>query len=403
MTQTIKLPQLVWYDPRDLEISLPDGWHVEVCNMAGYNRPEIKDDQIKTAITNPIGAPRIRELAKCKHDVVMIFDDTHRPNKPARIVPYVLGELAEAGIPDNKIRFIGATGNHGAMNRMDFAKKLGEKTLARFPVYNHNPFESCSYIGTTSHGTKVMINEEVMKCDLKIALGATMPHMLVVFSGGPKNILPGVASIETTFANHTLKITDKTNYATNELRLDMEEAAVLAGLDVLIEGIVNQWGKTVALFAGAPVPTHDTAVKEAMSHYIMPKAEDKDIVIANTYLKVTESITGLANAVSLHKDGGDLVLIANSPQGQVVHYMMGPWGETIVGSRFRFRAAIPPNINHLIIYTEYPDLAGLGFLEESDRIMMMDNWDDVVRTLREFHGDKATVAVYPNGDIPYFG
>ena len=106
---------------------------------------------------------------------------------------------------------------------------------------------------------------------------------------------------------------------------------------------------------------------------------------------------------SLRQDGGYLVLIANSPQGQVIHYMMGPWGETIVGSRFRIRFPVPANINHLIIYTEYPELAGLGFLGEPEKVMMMSDWNDVVRTLREFHGDRAEVAVYPSGDIPCFG
>ncbi|MFC1871588.1 lactate racemase domain-containing protein [Chloroflexota bacterium] len=90
-----------------LEISLPDGWQVEVCNMAGYDRTALSDGQIKTAITNPIGAPRISELARGKNEVVTIFDDIHRVTRVAKIVPYIIEELEAAGIPDNRIRFIG--------------------------------------------------------------------------------------------------------------------------------------------------------------------------------------------------------------------------------------------------------------------------------------------------------
>jgi nickel-dependent lactate racemase len=403
MANIIKLPQLSWYEPRELELPLPDSWQVEVCNTAGYNRLALNDDQIKAAITSPIGAPRIRQLARGKNEVVIIFDDIHRVTRVAKIVPFVLEELTEAGIPDSKIRFIGATGTHAPMNRIDFAKKLGEATLARFPVYNHNPFDNCTYVGTTSRGTKVHINAEVMNCDFKIAIGSCTPHMKTVLSGGGKNILPGVSSIETIFTNHSMQITDKTSYDTNEARLDMEEAAKLAGLDVLIECIVNLWGETVAIFAGEPVAAHAASVQEAKSHYLMPKAEDKDIVIANSYIKVTESATALATAVSLSEKGGDLVLICNAPQGQVVHYLHGPWGKTIDGSRLRLRFPIHPNINHLIVYTEYPDISGLGFLEESDKILPMSNWDEVLQALQEFHRDSATVAVYPNADIPYFG
>ena len=209
MTNIIKLPQLPWHEPREFELPLPDSWQVEVCNMAGYNRPALNDDQIKASVTNLIGTPPIRELARGKHEVVIIFDDIARVTRIAKIVPFVLEELAQAGIPDSNIRFIAANGTHGAMNRMDFAKKLGEPVMARFPVYNHNPYENCTYVGTTSSGTKVFINAEVMRCDFKVAISMTAPHLFVVFGSGGKMIVPGVASIETIQANHTLPKTKR--------------------------------------------------------------------------------------------------------------------------------------------------------------------------------------------------
>ena len=403
MANIIKLPQQAWYEPRELKLPLPDSWQVEVRNMAGYKRPALNDDQIKAAITNPIGAPRIRELARGKNEVVIIFDDIHRVTRVAKIAPFLVEELAEAGIPDSRIRFIAALGNHGAMNRIDFAKKLGEAIVARFPVYNHNPYENCTYVGTTSRGTRIHINAEVMNCDFKIAIGSCTPHPTTVFGGGGKIILPGVSSIETVFANHTLTVTDKKNHEKNEEHLDMQEAAKLAGLDVLIEGILNLWGDTVALFVGEPVAAHAASVQEAKSHYLVHKAEDKDIVIANSYIKSTESDTALVTAASLSERGGDLVLICNAPQGHVVHYLVGPFGKTIGGRMKAFRFRIHPNVNHLIVYTEYPDIVGRSYIEESDKIMPMSDWNEVARTLQEFHSDSARVVVYPNADISYFG
>ncbi len=49
----------------------------------------------------------------------------------------------------------------------------------------------------------------------------------------------------------------------NPMRLDCEEAARLAGLDILINGVVNMWGETVALFAGDPQAAYAEAVREA--------------------------------------------------------------------------------------------------------------------------------------------
>jgi nickel-dependent lactate racemase len=406
MTYVIKLPQLAWYRPRELKLRIPDGWQVEVCNMAGYNRPAMNDDQIRSSITRLIGSPPLRTLARGKNEVVIIFDDITRVTKVYQIVPFVLEELAAAGIPDKKIRFIAAVGCHAAMNRIDFAKKLGEATLARFPVYNHNPFDNCTYVGTTSYGTKVSINAEVMKCDLKIAIGSITPHRSVVFGGGGKMIIPGVSSAETIRSNHALlhkvQNADSSKYETNVMRLDMEESASLVGLEVNIECLVNSWGETVAIFAGAFVPSHAAGIQQAKAHYLTPKANKKDIVIANSFAKASEFATGTAVAFpSISKKGGDVVLIANAPQGQVVHYLGSAWGRTTSGGPIK--PAVPQNINRLIIYTEYPDIAGLSWFQESDKICQMNHWNDVSRSLKEDYGSNATVAVYPNADIQCFG
>ena len=408
----IRLPQRAWHEPKELELSLPDSWQVKVCNMAGYNRPAMKPDEIKTAITNLIDTPPIRELAKGKNEVVIIFDDMSRVTRVADTVPFVLEELAEAGVPDSKIRFIAALGCHGAMNRFDFVNKLGEETLSRFPVYNHNPFDNCVYIGTTSYGTKVFINAEVMKCDLKIAIGSIVPHIMTGFGGGGKIIVPGVASIETTEAFHRLEakakqehpdkpITGMGIFDINPLRLNIEEAAALAALDVKIDCIVNMWGETVAIFAGEPTLAYAASVQEAKAHYLTPRAEDKDIVIANTFAKVNESEGGLITTLpAVSHKGGDIVLICNVPEGHVTHYLMGPFGKTI-GGKLRLQIKLPPHVNHLIIFNEYPDIASIGYFEEPDKVLLMNRWDDIVRLLQGLHGANAKVAVYPNAEIQY--
>ena len=401
MAKIVKVPQLPWHGPRDLDLLLPDSWQVEICNIAGYNRPAMDDDQIKASITRLIGMPPLREFARGKKEVVIIFDDITRVTRVAKIVPFVLEELAEANIPDSRIRFIAALGNHGAMNREDFAKKLGESTLARFPVYNHNPHGNCTYVGSTSYGTKLFVNAEVMHCDLKITIGSVVPHAGTVFSGGGKMILPGVASIESIESNHALP---QGEHNTKSMRLDVEEAAKLAALDVVIECIVNQWGDTVAIFAGTETLAHEAAVKEARTHYICPKAEGKNIVIANAYAKVSESAIGFRKTVmSLHQQkGGSFVLITNAPNGQVAHYFAPNWGRTKRG-KGKMPPPIPLNVNHLIVYNEYPDIAGLGFIGTPEKILQMSNWDDLIWTLKGFHDDNATVAVYPNSEILLFG
>lgn len=410
---TIKLSQPAWYDPKEFVLPLPDGWQVEVCNMAGYNRSALTPDEIKAAISKPIGIPPIRELAKGKKEVVIIFDDMTRVTRVAEIVPFVLEELAEAGIPDSSIRFIMALGCHGAKDRRDFVKKLGEDALARFPVYNHNPFGNCTYVGTTAtFETKVYVNEEVMKCDLKIAIGSVVPHPTSGFGGGGKIILPGVTSFETIEHNHGAMykmvreegkpVAGMGNFDSNPLRIDIEEAAVLSGLDVIINCIVNTRGETASIFTGALKPAYAAAVQEAKTHYLTPSVEGKDIVIANTVAKANEGWLGLPIAYrAIRPEGGDVVLIANMPEGQVTHYLLGPFGKTSWGPQ-RFGPRLPQRVNHLIVYTEYPDLASRSwFGEDSDKIPFLHKWDDVLQLLEKDHGKDAKVVIYPNAELQY--
>ncbi len=408
----IKVPQLAWYETKELELPLPDSWQVEVFNMAGYDRPALKPAEIKAAIGNPIGIPPIRELAKGKKEVVIIFDDTTRVTRTAKIVPFVLEELAAAGIADNKIRFVVGFGMHGAMDRRGFIKKLGEEVVARFAVYNHNPFANCTYVGTTSsYQTKVYVNEEVMGCDLKIAIGSVVPHPGAGFGGGGKIILPGVSSFETIRDSHQRREQDRQKYQDNPIigqgifddnpfRACVYQAATLAGLDVLINSIVNLWGESVAVYAGALEPTHAAAVKEAKTHYLTPKARDKDIVIANTFAKANEAHIGLGIAYpAVTSGGGDIVLIANAPGGPVTHYLAGGFGKLIQAKRRR-PPSIPQHINHLITYTEYPDAKWQHF-DEPDKALLLHRWDDVLQVLQKSHGADVKVAVYPDAEIQY--
>ena len=103
---TITLPQLPWHGTKELKLNLPDSWQVEFYHMDGWNRPALNPDEMRTAITNPIGMAPLRELARGKNEVVIIFDDMTRVTRAEKIVPFVLEELNEAGIPDNKIRFV---------------------------------------------------------------------------------------------------------------------------------------------------------------------------------------------------------------------------------------------------------------------------------------------------------
>jgi len=408
----ITLPQFIWYDPREVEFPIPDTWRVTVHNIAGYKEPELKPDEIRQAIANPIGMPPLREYARGKNDVAILFDDLSRSTQVAKIVPFVLEELNKADIRDNQLRFISAVANHQALDRISMVKKLGEDVVSRFLVYNHCPFLNCTKVGTTSYGTEASINIEVMNCDLKIGIGQVTPHPQFGFGGGAKIIMPGVASYDTVVAHHTrihsewrqkqIKINSSIMGVVddNPANLDAREVARLAGLDMVIDSLVNMWGETVAVYAGALEPAYLKSIKKAKIHYLATNTRDSDIVIANAFIKACEYHVPLSTAQpAVNPAGGDIVIIADSPSGDIIHYL-SKFGTRMPGNVHRH--AILPNVNRIFIYTEYPEVRILEHFTDRDKVIQTSDWSHIISLLEKAHKSDAKVAVYPSADIQYF-
>ena len=405
----IKLPQLAWHAKSEAEYVLPDRWQIETCDMAGFNQPAMTSAEIRRVLDHPIGTPTIKELARGKHQVVILFDDMSRITHTFDFVPHVLHDLAEAGIRDEQIRFICATGCHGALNRLDFIKKLGENVLERFPVFNHNPFYNCVPVGRTkTFGTEVLVNKEVMNCDLKIAIGGVVPHGMSGFGGGGKIILPGVAAFETTKYNHHIAqwelpagTTGMGIFDENPVRMDIEEAAGLAGLDFIISVLYNKWGESAQVFTGALKPAYYAAVAESKKHYFTPPVHDKDIVITNAFIKANEAASCLNIAYpAVGNKGGDIVLVANEPAGQVVHYLLGTFGCESCGPEYKVRN-MPQMVNKVIVYAKYHDLASRAMFPVSEKVVFMHNWSEVLKLLESDYPSSANVAVFPYAEMQY--
>jgi nickel-dependent lactate racemase len=404
----ICLPQLIWYGNTTLEIDLPEEWDVEYCPMRGALRPSMSIKQMQAAIRNPIGTPRLGELARGKKRVVIIFDDMTRPTRTYELAPIVLRELLDGGVREEDIVFVCALGTHGALTMNEFRKKIGQDILERYRIFNHNIYEHCVEIGTTSRGTKMMINREVAEADLKVAIGCVTAHAQVGFSGGGKIILPGVSHVDS-IAHYHLKVeamakesTGLGNFDHNILRFEIEEAARMAGIDFVVNVLVNERGATSGLYAGELFQVHKEAVALAKDVYATePRPRDKDIVIANAFVKPNEmGICTLLGALALKGMTGTLVIIANAPEGQVVHYLLGRFGRDYGGRQYPI-AAFRPSMN-VIIMTPYPDKTFADWFSNPEAVTFTKDWESTLHLLRKRHAPGAKVAVIPTGTMQYY-
>jgi nickel-dependent lactate racemase len=410
-SKSFSVPNQKWFKEGHLHLRFPEGWEVVPCLMNGHDTPELTRKQIEEAFAKPIGSPRLSALAKGKKQVAIIFDDFSRPTPVSILLPHVLDELKEAGIPDHAIRLVCAAGCHGAHTYVDFEKKLGSHILDHYPVYNHNIYENCTHVGKTSQGTNLYVNSEVMSCDLKIGIGSVITHPQTGFGGGGKIILPGLAALESIEHYHSLEFKAREEgrgntigmscYAENPLFKDFTEAARMAGLNFKIDVILNGAGRACAIFCGDVQKEHLKAVEYAVPHYATRPVPGTEVAVINTYCKGNEAIIGLiAGITMLVEKGGHLVLIMDCPSGQVIHYLIGSFGKAIKGRQFKKVDYGLPWIKQVIVLCPQFEHSMADWLAIPGT-KWVKSWQGVLDILEKDYPTGAKAAIVPDGTIQY--
>jgi lactate racemase len=404
----VNVPGQPWYKDKTLQLTFPNSWKVQRCKMACEEKKGITKVEIKKAIRNPIGTQPLAKLAKNRNEAVIIFDDMTRPTKTSQFVPTILEEIKKAGIKDDCIRFIIAPGSHGTFGRLDFIRKLGEDIVDRYPVYNHNPYEMIKFIGTTSYGTPIWINSEVMACDLKIGVGTVLYHRMSGFSGGGKIISPGVAGIETIRANHgsvggfgpLLKPHPSTGYLVNDgnvLRLDAEETARMAGLDFKVDAVLNLKRDPIEVYSGDFVQTQRKASQSILHWHKTESPKNMDIVVVNSYMRANEPYLSLWPAQESVKQDGTIVLIANDPDGDINHWIFNHHGKTVGASLWSGKPRILTRGSRIIVYSPYKLRSLEDRLGAPGIVTWCKKWEEVINELSIHHKDNPRVAILPDG------
>jgi nickel-dependent lactate racemase len=409
--KTIRIPVKAWYGDEEMELQFPETWDVQECRMAGHDTPALSDEQLRGALQRPFGTEPLRQLARGRKRAVILFDDLTRPAPTWQILPWVLEELGEAGMADDQIRFVAAYANHAAMCYEDFAKKLGKEVVRRFRIYNHNPYEHLVDLGKTTRGTPVLINREVMACDLKIGIGGLIPHLGAGFGGGAKLVLPGVAGMASADHNHRViggiggdrSVEKKPRLGQiedNEVREDIEEAVRMVGLDMKIDVLVNNRREIIGVFAGDFIAQHRAGVERARKLYATPVASNCDIVVTNAYPIENQVIKGIWPANLSLKPGGLAVVVVQSVEGQALHYLAGRFGTDYGGKMWGApRGLLVPKAGRLLVCSAYLARTDLDAYGPADKVVPCATWGEALIHLMAAHPGEARVAVYPYAGI----
>lgn len=289
---------------------------------------------ILAALANPIGSERLGSLVKEGETVCIVISDITRAwQKPDVYLPYIVDELNNAGVRDEDITFLCATGSHRGQTKDEHKILLGKKLAGRFKVLDHDCRDDKNMVnvGTTSFSTPVTINKAALESDHIVLTGAIVFHDLVGWGGGKKSILPGISGYESIMANHKLSLNSGCgegikstvrcgNIIDNPVHLDMLEAAAFMKPAFLFNVIINENGDIGNAVAGDYIKAHDVGrqlVQEADSIYIKDKA---DMVIASAGgfpkdIDLYQSSKALINAKEAVEKGGIIILLAECIEG----------------------------------------------------------------------------------------
>ena len=297
-------------------------------NLLGiYNPRQIESEVdethiLKEAMDHPIGTPRLREIAHPGEQIAIVISDISRPCPTDKMLPFIVTELETAGVQDKDVMIVIALGLHRPLTSDEIQRLVSPEMKARFRVVNHDP-ENTIRLGTTSAGTPVEIFRPVVEADVRICLGNLEFHYYAGYSGGAKAILPGVASRASVMANHIMLVRPEATSARiigNPVREDLEEAANMLGVDFILNVIVDDEHRILDAVAGDLTAAHRAGCERVARRGMVSIPHQADIVVASTGgypkdINFYQSHKALKNAQNFVRDGGIIILLAESSEG----------------------------------------------------------------------------------------
>ena len=261
------------YDQKSLDADIDDFEIAAVLTskVDTYQATGSEEQVVEAALDQPIGSPKLEELAKGKRNIVMIASDHTRPVPSKLLTPILLRRIRSVS-PDAQITILVATGTHRVPNQQELKDKFGEEIVQHEKIVLHDAknYEAMVKIGTLPSGGELLVEKLAVDADLLIAQGFIEAHSFAGFSGGRKSVLPGISSQKTILANHNSEFLHNPNCRPgrldgNPIHADMLYAAEQAKLGFILNVVLSGKQKVIGAFAGHYEKAHRRAATFSLS------------------------------------------------------------------------------------------------------------------------------------------
>ena len=278
--------------------------------------------EVRRALIAPIGSPRLKDIVRPGEKIAIITSDITRPMPTFKVMPALLDELYAGGVRKEDVTLVFALGSHRKHTEAEQKKLAGERAWNEIKCVDSDP-DDCVHYGTTSRGTPVDITRVVAEADRRICLGNIEYHYFAGYSGGAKAIMPGVSTRAAIQANHSRMVLPEAKAGaleTNPLRMDIEEAGAMVGIDFIVNVVLSEHKEILKAVAGDATEAHRAGCRFLDRLYRKELKEPADIVLvsqggAPKDLNLYQTQKALDNAKHAVKDGGVIILIGSCKEG----------------------------------------------------------------------------------------
>lgn len=321
--KTIPIPY--YTSTLDLHVAEENLKAVITAKTEEYDPGKTEKELVEEALANPIGTPRLRELAKGKNKVVIVTSDHTRAVPSKLTLPILLKEIRE-GNPDADVTILIATGLHRPTTEAEQRRMFGDEIVDHEKIAINKAFEKddFDFVCPLPSGAELWVNRIALNCDLLITEGFIEPHFFAGFSGGRKSILPGICNAATVNENHSYKAISSPYSTTgvlehNPIHEDMVYAARKVNVQFILNVALNGEKKVVAAFAGDLEQAHATGVKFVRELAQCPSITGDIVITSNGGYPLDQNLyqspKAVATAEACCKDGGVIIMCASCFDG----------------------------------------------------------------------------------------
>lgn len=311
------------YGTDGLEIEVPEDATV----VRPAHHPAVPDEvaAILAALDRPVAGAPLRELVHEGDRVAISVCDATRP-QPRKPMLAAIAQVLDGVVRPEDVVVLIATGTHGSSTDEQRREMLGDEVLGRWRVVDHDSRDPASLrdLGMIE-GVPVALNREWLDADVRITTGFVEPHFFAGFSGGPKMVAPGLASLETVLELHSpARIADpRATFAIIEGNPVHDAVrAIAAATDVTfsVDVLIDSRQRITHAFGGPVLEMHAVACQTARAVAMRPVSGPFDIVITTNSgypldRNLYQAVKGMAAAATIVGDGGTIICAAECRDG----------------------------------------------------------------------------------------